>query len=100
VRVWANVDDGNGRVTSLNYVGDAGVVGVLTVQAASETFTFTHTGAAVDLSRNIPAGRRLFWTAANGFTIDGVGLVARFSWVNPDGVMTTAQRAAFEDARG
>ena len=105
-----------GRVTALRLEVPVGCVGRFTVDVSWQDQAYTYTSpnltdplAGFVESKNVPSAARVTWVDAlaladgetyTGPVKDGVSPSVSVSWVNPDGAMTTEQRAEHERGRG
>lgn len=115
VRLWCDMHQ-TGRVTRIRLDIAVGVVGQIKVTVTipgDPPLVYTApnltTPTGYTDSKNIPAAQGVTWVEGlpidDGLTYTGPvknGLVpsVEIGWVNPDGVMTTEQRAAHEANRG
>lgn len=105
-RLIAVVNDSNLRVTELRMEVDPGVVGTIVLAADEYVFNVVATGTGDTISRSVTGGEQVAWNLGDGGEVDphvtrrGVQVRVSLSWVNPDGVLNTAQRTERERTRG
>lgn len=114
VRLWCDVDNRD-RVTGIRLDIAVGVVGRITVTVRWDGVEFVYTAPNLTTpdgyteTRNVPNGARVVWVVDQllgdggtytGPSRDGIVPSVEVGWVNPDGVMTTEQRAEHERGRG
>lgn len=115
VRVWLDVVQQN-RIASARLEVVPGVVGQITIvfgwdgqEYVYVTPNITSPLVGYGETKNIPGAAQITWVdnqliaddqTYSGPIRNGLPPYAQIGWTNPDGVMTTAQRAAYEQNRG
>jgi hypothetical protein len=115
ISLWCDVQP-SGRVASIRLNIAVGVVGqiTVTVRAGADEFVYTAPNLTTpdvgyDESKNVPTAMGVDWVDDQpisdglfytGPVRDGSAVTVEIGWVNPDGVMTTEQRAQHEANRG
>lgn len=106
VTLSALVDDRTSVVEGVVLEAAAGTEGTVTINTLGFTFSVVLPGTSYSESKNINRAAGITWGTIEldegeytGPLKDGVPFGLSVSWVNPDGVLSTAQRAIREGQR-